>query len=99
MYEICYTNKLDLTCDECQDNFYLNINDCTSISGVVALENCIKGQSASVCLKCDSGYYLDGGNCIEHDPIDANCDTVSSDSNTCNICTTGYYFDGNKCVP
>lgn len=52
--------------------------------------------NASICLACDGGYYLSGGQCLPCSGL-TGC-LICNGSASCLTCTAGYYSSGSTCL-
>ena len=82
-------------CEECKENFYLNIGDkrCSNTN------KCYQSVFGK-CLRCNYGYYLDKKD-EECKPQNENFKHCKETINgiTCEICDDNYYFNENeKCI-
>ena len=88
-------NNSTLTCEECEEGYYLNSGD----NKCSIYDNCYKSLFG-ICLQCNLGYYLDKkeDKCKEQNNRLTNC-KISIDGITCDICNDNFYFDeDNNCI-
>lgn len=90
------------TCLDCDQKYYLKSK--TTCAPVTPIPNCVLYHTkvASVCLECDTFYFLFKGLCVQRTSssrID-NCVEVFKDRDMCKRCETGYVLnvDFTKCV-
>ena len=69
--------------------FYLDSGLCRACG----VDNCETCGNSSVCLHCNSGYYVSGGVCVQCNNSIGNCDVCSS-GGVCFDCHEGYYLSG-----
>ena len=90
------------SCTACAPGYYLDSIDKRCKMGTIP--GCLIYSSENVCTSCAAiasastkwkTYYLTGNNCLEHDIM--NCDVFSSSSNACTNCKNGYNLDGTEC--
>jgi hypothetical protein len=88
----CQTQTLQ-TCSLCNPKFFLVDNTCQAQS----LTGCLEFISnQNVCSKCDNGYLLEAGACVQPAAI-ANCQTQILE--TCSLCNPKFYLINNTCLP
>ncbi|KAL4468534.1 hypothetical protein ABPG74_005037 [Tetrahymena malaccensis] len=109
---VCISNKnihfqftKILQCSGCtNNNGYEEIkNDCDSSCQNCQIPQCPEGcetclpTDSSMCLKCEVGFYLDGGKCSQ---CQQNCEICDNNGNDCKKCIENYNFDSkSQCVP
>lgn len=50
-------------------------------------------QNQNVCIRCQFGYYLNGGKCFE---VPLSCNEFNYKTNQCESCYQGYYLDSSN---
>ncbi|MBE6449382.1 MAG: hypothetical protein E7013_01605 [Alphaproteobacteria bacterium] len=82
----------------CNDGYYGTTScspcpgNCATCDSNGACKTCIDGYTGTTCTDCASGYYADGGTCIE-----LTCENGTVDGDTC-ACNDGYYGT-TSCIP
>ena len=79
----CRIYKSSVECIACDENQYLQENDCIDIEPSLRIENCQYYSDLNTCSKCLNGHLLENNECIES--IAKNCLT-QTDINTCTSC-------------
>ena len=60
--------------------------------------NTCSSANSSLCIQCQTGYYLVNSNCLISTSLVSNCDTYNNNNN-CSSCLSGYYLINNQCLP
>jgi cysteine-rich repeat protein len=93
--------------ENCPNNFYVDVtNTCISCS-----LNCNTCASATVCLRCENGFFLSGGLCVACQASCSKCITSASNCLECSSvlllaqsgscvasCSPGYYLADRTCL-
>ena len=77
-------------CDVCNPSYYLYAGNC-----IICPDNCYECSSETVCINCQSGFYVDSNSLCSLCP--SLCLTCS-DYSTCTSCKSGYYIVSGRCV-
>ncbi|EDR26223.1 protein serine/threonine kinase, putative [Entamoeba dispar SAW760] len=92
---IGYSTSSGMTCKKCRYGF--NSDGSCIVASSTDVNNCaLISPKSKYCLRCNTGYYMDKGECY---PCQLNC--LTCDSKQCFICEDEYINDKsdiNKCI-
>ena len=103
--EKCYDCKTEEgkndQCLNCNEGYYFDAANSTSICKKIEIDNCKFGKIESdilICLNCSEGYYLKDSKCYEACQIGENekcasCNQTFEFRENCQSCNPGFYLD------
>ncbi|ELP87898.1 protein serine/threonine kinase, putative [Entamoeba invadens IP1] len=87
----CVSKKCsDMLCEQCEDGYVFSDN-----GTCVAFPNKCKTIRKGICIDCEEGTTLVGGECVDNAIV--NCMKYTT-SNGCLQCENGYFWDSGKCT-
>jgi len=80
---------------DCKEGFFTSLDvECLKCSDFLG-ETCLECSNSRNCILCDSGFFLENGQCYECEAMWEGCDMCTKRG--CLQCVDGFYLDGGIC--